>query len=100
MGNEQTLITTLPEGVPFPKFDLFEKVRYGQETVHVIGMAWICPLDGIKQKLYSFGWVYRISVLLDKRPEDYFTTPDVKSYEIDEDELFPLSDGEVPHEQG
>ncbi|MEO1148078.1 MAG: hypothetical protein AAFY26_21055 [Cyanobacteria bacterium J06638_22] len=85
----------IPEGIPFPKFELFQKVRYGKEIVHVVGMTWICPLDGIKQEMYGYGWMYRVSTLLGEPPEAYFTVAEVKSYEIDEEELFPFCEGEA-----
>ncbi|MEO1208887.1 MAG: hypothetical protein AAFX78_05015 [Cyanobacteria bacterium J06638_20] len=96
--DRQVLTTEIPDGVPFPKFEMFEKVRYGKQLCIINGIKWICPLDGIQQEMGGYGWFYSLSFLMGKPPEDYFKAPKTQDYwEVDEAELCPLRDEEVPH---
>ncbi|MEO1211496.1 MAG: hypothetical protein AAFX78_18440 [Cyanobacteria bacterium J06638_20] len=83
MDESTNLIITLPDSVPEPKFELFQRVRHGKHTGVIVGMEWLCPMDALTQNMSSHGWSYRISFLYGKPPEAAFNAPDY-GYDISE----------------
>ncbi|MEO1147624.1 MAG: hypothetical protein AAFY26_18745, partial [Cyanobacteria bacterium J06638_22] len=79
------------------KFQLFQRVRHGSRVGLINCIKWICPLDAIAQEMRGYGWFYQVSFLLNKQPEDYFTTPE-SDFEISEDEIFAIAEEEVASE--
>lgn len=92
MKLQNNLVTTIPEGIPTPRFELFQPVRRGQRKGYVVGMKWLCPIDAVVLGLKSYGWVYDISFLYGKSAEAAFNAPDF-GYEIPEDCIQPVAEG-------
>lgn len=80
---------TLPEGMPEPKYALFQQVHYRKRTGMVVGVKWMSALDAIIQNVKGFGWTYEISFVYGKSPEAAFDAPDY-GYEVFEDCLHPV----------
>ena len=94
------LILTIPDGVPAPKFDMFQRVRYcqhlgrraGKHIGCIVGIKYICALDAIVQKI-DYGWFYDISFLYKNPPETAFSSPEYQ-YEVPEECIHALDEGE------
>ena len=73
---DNNLIVTLPDGIPAPKFEMFQQVRYGSRVGTIVAMRWVCALEAILEDEEAYGWAYSISYVYGKRPEDMVNKSD------------------------
>jgi len=76
------LCITIPEGVPAPKFKLFETAYYGKHKGTIVGMAYENPLESLRHSSQP-GWRYDLSYSFGKTPLEavYLDEDDTLIYE-------------------
>ncbi|MBD2156277.1 hypothetical protein [Leptolyngbya sp. FACHB-16] len=67
--NDTKIITTIPENVPAPKFELFQQVSLNKRRGTIVGMTYTSALEALAMRLDAYGWTYDVSFVYGLPPE-------------------------------
>ena len=87
----QTIIMTIPEDIPAPKFELFQKVRYGHATGVISGLEWIDIFQALRDGIDYTGWQYAVNYTYGVKPPEKLVGSSDSVFYISEDALEEVS---------
>jgi hypothetical protein len=80
------IVFNLPDGVPEPKFKLFQTVYHSKQQGRIIGMIYTSAIEALALNESTYGWEYHLSYVFGKSPEEAISADERDSY-IHEEKL-------------